>query len=121
MKYSSNITGWGMEAIGFLKELNYLIVFDDNAPPELAEISVLHEKSKLNGWIKKGDTLIIGKKAFDITAVGEEAQNTFRQMGHATLNFSGGEVPFLPGHIMLCGQEVLTEKDIQKGVNISIY
>ncbi|MDQ0202531.1 PTS glucitol/sorbitol transporter subunit IIA [Pectinatus haikarae] len=121
MKYNSKITGWGNEALGFLKELNYLIIFNDNAPKELAEISVLHEKSKLNGDIERGDTLIIGEKAFEITAVGEEARNTFNQLGHATLNFSGGDEPFLPGHIMLYGEDALTEEDIQKGISISIF
>lgn len=121
MKYSSKITGWGPEAISFLKELNFLIVFNDDAPPELAEISVLHTKSPLLGEINKGDTMIIGEKAFDVTAVGDEARNTFRSMGHATLNFAGGDIPSLPGHIMLHGDSLLTESDIQKGVKISIF
>ena len=40
MKYYAEITGWGDEAKAFLKELNYIILFNDNAPSELAEISL---------------------------------------------------------------------------------
>ena len=40
MKYYAEITGWGDEAKAFLKELNYIILFNDNAPSELAEISI---------------------------------------------------------------------------------
>ena len=37
MKYYAEITGWGDEAKAFLKELNYIILFNNNAPSELAE------------------------------------------------------------------------------------
>ena len=120
MKYSSEITGWGSEAKAFLKELNYIILFNDNAPSELAEISILHT-AELHGDIAVGDTVIIGDKVFEITAVGDEAQHTFKELGHATINFAGRDVPDLPGHIMLKGDEPLTEEDIQKGVKIEIY
>lgn len=121
MKYSSEITGWGSEAKAFLKELNYIILFNDNAPFELAEISILHTAAELHGDIAVGDTVIIGDKVFEITAVGDEAQHTFKELGHATINFAGRDVPDLPGHIMLKGDEPLTEDDIQKGVKIEIY
>lgn len=121
MKYTSEITGWGNEAKAFLKELNYIILFNDNAPSELAEISILHSVSELKGDIEVGDTFVIGNKIFDVTAVGDEAQHTFRELGHATINFAGRDVPDLPGHIMLKGEEPLTVDDIQKGVKVEIY
>ena len=121
MKYNSEITGWGSEAKAFLKELNYILLFNDNAPSELAEISILHSVADLNGDICVGDTFIIGNKAFEVTAVGDEAQHTFKELGHATINFAGRDVPDLPGHIMLKGEEPLLEEDIEKGVKIEIY
>ena len=121
MKYSSKITGWGSEAKAFLGELNYVILFNDNAPSELAEISILHSVSELKGEIKVGDTFIIADKVFDVTAVGDEAQKTFKELGHATINFAGRNVPDLPGHIMLKGDEALTEDDIVEGAKIEIY
>ena len=49
MKYCSTITGWGPDALGFLEEedCNFLILFNEDAPEELAEIAVLHTKAKL--------------------------------------------------------------------------
>ena len=49
MKYYAEITGWGDEAKAFLKELNYIILFNDNAPSELAEISILHSIGEMKG------------------------------------------------------------------------
>lgn len=121
MKYTSEITGWGSEAKAFLKELNYIILFNDTAPSELAEISILHSAAELKADIKVGDTFIIGNKVFEVTAVGDEALHTFKELGHATINFAGRDIPDLPGHIMLKGEEPLIEEDIQKGVKIEIY
>ena len=104
MKYYAEITGWGDEAKAFLKELNYIILFNDNAPSELAEISILHSIGEMKGDI-----------------VGDEAQKTFKELGHATINFAGRDVPDLPGHIMLKGDEALIEDDIVKGAKIEIY
>ena len=117
MKYYAEITGWGDEAKAFLKELNYIILFNDNAPSELAEISILHSIGEMKGDIEVGDTIIIAEKVFEVTAVGDEAQ----ELGHATINFAGRDVPDLPGHIMLKGDEALTEDDIVKGAKIEIY
>lgn len=121
MKYYAEITGWGDEAKAFLKELNYIILFNDNAPSELAEISILHSIGEMKGDIEVGDTIIIAEKAFEVTAVGLVAQKTFKELGHATINFAGRDVPDLPGHIMLKGDEALTEDDIVKGAKIEIY
>lgn len=121
MKYYAEITGWGDEAKAFLKELNYIILFNDNAPSELAEISILHSINELKADIKQGDTFIIADKVFEVSAVGDEAQKTFKELGHATINFAGRDIPDLPGHIMLKGDEILTEDDIVKGAKIEIY
>ena len=48
-------------------------------------------------------------------------EKTFKELGHATINFAGRDVPDLPGHIMLKGDEALTEDDIVKGAKIEIY
>ncbi len=76
---------------------------------------------EMKGDIEVGDTIIIAEKAFEVTAVGDEAQKTFKELGHATINFAGRDVPDLPGHIMLKGDEALTEDDIVKGAKIEIY
>ena len=123
MKYHTIITGWGDAALDFLEdpEANFIIIFNDDAPPELAEISVLHTKEQLLAVPAPGDIMLIGEKVFTITAVGEEAKSTLRDLGHCTLSFKGGSGPERPGCIMLSGDEPLTTADIQVETLIEIY
>ncbi|VBB07286.1 phosphotransferase system glucitol/sorbitol-specific iia component [Lucifera butyrica] len=122
MKYQSEITGWGMDALHFLsdKELNFIIIFNDGAPPELAEIAVLHKPSPLLAGLAIGDTVIICDKVFTITAIGSEAEHTLQELGHCTLSFKGGPKPDRPGCIMLEGDELLSS-DILVGGTIEIF
>lgn len=122
MKYHATITGWGEDALGFLEDadMNFLVIFNENAPEELKEISVLHTIEQLNEDPAAGDTLILCGKTYDITAVGEEAKQTLRQLGHCTLSFQGGSEPERPGCIMLEG-EPFTAADVKVGGTIEIY
>ena len=123
MKYFTKITGWGEDALGFLEEedMNFLVIFNNTAPDELAEISLLHEPAELKADPAPGDTLMIGGKAFDVTAVGTEAIHTLRTLGHCTLSFQGGTEPERPGCIMLEGEESLRKEDITVGSSIELY
>lgn len=122
MKYYSEIVGWGPEAMYFLndKEMNFIILFNEGAPAELAEISVLHTVAPLLAEPVVGDTLMICDKVFTITAIGDEALQTFKELGHCTISFQGGTVPERPGCIMVSG-DALEEADIVKGGKIEIY
>ena len=64
MKYQSKIVGLGPDALAFLEDedMNFIIIFNEDAPPELAELSVLHTKSELKEDPAVGDTLKIGNK-----------------------------------------------------------
>lgn len=103
MDYRSQITGMGPMALDFLDE-DILIVFNDNAPSELAELSVLHRPCPVDRDIRTGDTVLFGEDRYTVTAVGEEANHTFRSMGHCTFKFTGKPETELPGHIELSGQ-----------------
>jgi PTS system glucitol/sorbitol-specific IIA component len=116
MDYLSQITGIGPLALDFLEE-NILIVFNDNAPPELAELSVLHEPHPLERDIRTGDTVFFGAERYTVTAVGEEANRTFRSMGHCTFKFTGKSEVELPGHIELAGQ---ARPDVRVGETLRI-
>ncbi len=122
MKYCATITGWGEDALGFLadEDCNFMILFNEDAPAELAEIAVLHTKAELAADPAVGDTMMICDKVYDITAVGDEALHTLRQLGHCTLSFKGGNEPERPGCIMLEG-EPLRPEDVVKGGTIEIY
>ena len=123
MKFYCEITSWGEAALHFLDDpnANFIVIFDNNAPAELAEFSVLHTTANYNEDPAVGDTMIICDKAFDITAVGEEALHTLRQIGHCTLSFKGGTEPERPGCIMLTGDTPLTAADFKMGATIEVY
>lgn len=123
MKFSATITSWGEEALGLLgnSDTCFIVIFNDNAPQELKEISVLHTKSPMYEDPEVGDTLIICDKVFDITAVGYEAKHTLKTLGHCTIHFTGGDEPLLPGCIMVKGDAPLVATDIVEGGTIEIY
>lgn len=122
MKYSTTIIGWGEEALSFLEDedCRFVIIFNDNAPAELAEIAILHTTETLHADPAPGDTLTFCGKSYRVTAVGTEALHTLRELGHCTLSFKGGDTPERPGCIMLEG-EPLTAADIQKGGKIELF
>ena len=123
MKYYCEITSVGPEALHFLDDpaANFIIIFNNNAPEELAEFSVLHTTANYNEDPAAGDTMIICNKAFNITAVGEEALHTLKELGHCTLSFKGGTSPERPGCIMLEGDVPLVKEDFQMGATIEVY
>jgi PTS system glucitol/sorbitol-specific IIA component len=118
MKYSTTITGWGVEALDFLDE-GFVVIFDTNAPEELAEIAILHEHAEVTADPAPGDSVSFCGKTYTITAVGDEALHTLRTLGHCTLVFSGAAEAELPGQIVLKGERP-TAADIQVGGKIEI-
>ncbi|BEU87000.1 PTS glucitol/sorbitol transporter subunit IIA [Selenomonas sp. TAMA-11512] len=123
MKFSAKITAIGELAGSFLTEpeMKSIVLFNDNAPAELAEISVLHTRSEVYLAPAVGDQLVIGEKVFDITAVGDEAVKTLKELGHCTIVFKGGDTPERPGCIMVQGEAALAEADLTVGNVIEIY
>ena len=123
MKFYCEITGQGAGALHFLDDpsANFIIIFDNSAPAELAEFSVLHTNADYNEDPAPGDTMIICDKAFDITAIGNEALHTLKELGHCTLSFKGGTEPERPGCIMLTGDTPLTAADFKMGATIEVY
>ena len=123
MKYSSTITGFGPDAFEFLKpeqELNFIIIFNEDAPQELSDLAVLHSKEELLASPEKGDILLIGENVYTITAVGDEVPSTLAGLGHCTLAFGGGDEAFRPGCIMLDGP-MLSRDTVKIGERIEIY
>ena len=123
MKFYCEITSWGEAALSFMEdpEANFIIIFNNNAPAELAEFSVLHTTPNYNEDPAVGDTLFICDKAFNITAIGDEALHTLKELGHCTLSFNGGSSPERPGCIMLDGDAPLVREDVRMGATIEIH
>ena len=93
MKYDTRISGWGECALEFLNEdCNFLIIFNETAPQELADISVLHTVAMLQEEPCVGDTVQICDVSYTITAIGFEALHTLKEFGHCCLSFSGKDL-----------------------------
>ena len=123
MKFYCEVTSWGEESLLFLDDPNaiFLIVFNDTAPVELSDFSVLHTPANYNEDPAVGDTMIICDKAFTITAIGDEALHTLKELGHCTFSFKGGDTPERPGCIMLQGDVPLAKDDVKIGSTIEVY
>ena len=100
--YSTEVTEVGPEVADLLEAADTLILFEAGAPPELAEISVLHEhSSRREEPPVPGDVVVIGPHEFGITAVGSTAWKNVLQLGHASFKFNGAKEAELPGEICL--------------------
>ena len=102
------------------RALRSFATFNEDAPPELAELSILHTKAELKETPAAGDTLKLGSNIYKITAVGSEAPYTLATLGHCTLAFGGGEEAYRPGCIMLEGP-ALTQASLKAGDMIEIF
>lgn len=101
--YRTHITKVGPQAAD-LAHHRMLILFAQGAPPELAEISLLHQPdwvSKEDPLVRPGDRVRLGDETFLVTAVGHLANRNLRQLGHAVFKFSGREEPEMPGDLVL--------------------
>jgi PTS system glucitol/sorbitol-specific IIA component len=97
--YLTEFTEIGPEVPEFL-EMGLLILFKAGAPPELAEMSAMHEPETFQDEPPRaGDTLILGQRELRITAVGEKAWKNVRELGHVVLKFNGEDETELPGEI----------------------
>lgn len=101
--FQSTITTIGPEVMDLL-EGGIVILFRDGAPPELAEVSVLHGETVAASPDKApmaGDRLEIGSLSAEITDVGEKAWAKVVDLGHVVLSFNGLGAADRPGEISL--------------------
>ena len=119
--YRTEIKEIGPEVPEFL-EMGLLITFAVGAPPELAEMSVLHEPThRRERAPEPGDVLAIGPLEFRITAIGEKAWKNVMDLGHAVFAFNGATEVELPGQIYVepQGAELLSQ-EIRPGARLEI-
>jgi len=97
--YATTVHSVGADAPDLIAE-GVLILFAAGAPPELAEVSVLHSSAGAAGEAPAaGDRLAIGGQAFLITAVGATAWAKVREIGHVVFSFTGAAAADRPGEI----------------------
>ena len=116
MKYCVEITGMGELALDLLGN-DMLIIFNENAPPELAELSILHTQGELFDNVAPGDTLLICDQVYSVVEVGHEANYTLRELGHCSIKFGTGKEA-LPGYIVVSETD---KPEIKTGGTIEIH
>ncbi len=94
-----------------------LVLFGQNAPPELAEFAVLHDGSQLDGAVCPGDRITLGSDTFRVLAVGEVANQNLGALGHLVLKFNGKNAPEMPGDV--CA-EARPLPNLEIGMNLEI-
>ena len=105
------------EDVELMQEESILILFNNTVPDELKTIAVIHD-GEFNQEIKSGDEMIINGESFQILHVGDKANETLEQLGHATFNFEGETEYNMPGTVYL---EKKTIPKIELGSIISFH
>ena len=83
-----------------LLEGGVLILFGDGAPPELAEVSVLHKVTFAGAEAPKpGVRLALGDLEAEITGIGPLAWAKICDIGHVVISFNGKDNPDRPGEL----------------------
>lgn len=118
----TRITAVGPE-VADLAEGGIVILFAEGAPPELAEVSVLHEctEGPADEAPEIGVPVTIGALSASITAMGATAWNKVREIGHVVISFNGAAQAERPGEICSSSVDGETLKSALKpGAEITI-
>ena len=104
MKYQAKVTEIGGMVQELAEDGNLLIIFNEDVQdPDLKDISIAHTVTELKEDIVAGDVLTIGDKKFNVTAVGNVALKTLKDLGHCTIKFDGDTKANLPGELHVDG------------------
>lgn len=105
----TRITAVGPE-VADLAEGGVVILFAEGAPPELAEVSILHsvETEPSDETPPVGSPIQIGDVSATITGIGDYAWQKVKDIGHVVITFNGSDQVERPGEI--CASEIDTEE-----------
>lgn len=97
-KYAGNVLEIG-PMVPEMLEAGVLVLFGEQAPAELREISIVHNGQQLAEPVVPGDVLVLGDLSCAITAVGGMANDNLAQLGHIVIKANGASESELPGEI----------------------
>ena len=116
IKFQAEVTEIGPLVTEFI-DAGILVFFAEGAPPELVEFSIIHNGKSLESDLVPGDEITIDDESFKILAVGEVANENFRNLGHLIMKFNGKIKVELPGDVCVEQKKV---PDIRIGTVIKI-
>lgn len=115
--YISKINKIGISANDILEE-DMMIIFYDDVPKDLQEISFMHKRIDCDFSIDVGDKIVIGDVEYNVIDVGEKAKETLKTLGHCTFKFDSNlKKVELPGQILLRGKR---PQNIFEGIEFKI-
>lgn len=104
--FKTKVVKPGALAQSFIAE-KMVILFQENAPDELAEYCVLHKEHQLIDTVQIGDILIVAGIEYKIVYVGDQVQKNLGDLGHITLKFNNNcEAENLEGSLYLEDKEI---------------
>lgn len=102
VRLDTRVTSVGDLAAEFLAE-GIIVLFGNDAPEELREVSVVHHATVNVGGVSRGDQVTIsgeeGTTTMVVLAVGDVANENLRNLGHLVLKRNGSTEPALPGDV----------------------
>ena len=99
MFLKTQITAIGPDVADLL-DGGVLILFAEGAPPELAEVSILHKVISIDETQPTiGAKIKIGNLEAKITAIGDYAWKKVIDIGHVVINFNNASKAERPGEI----------------------
>ena len=116
IKFQAEVTEIGPLVTEFI-DAGILVFCAEGAPPELVEFSIIHNGKSLESDLIPGDEITIDDESFKILAVGEVANENFRNLGHLIMKFNGKIKVELPGDVCVEQKKV---PDIRIGTVIKI-
>lgn len=103
--YHSIFTKIGKFADDVLSD-GMLITFKEGAPSDLSDYCFIHSHGVLLSELAVGQTILLGKNQYIITAVGDVATKNFKELGHLTFRFDGNNKAELPGTVHVVGEKL---------------
>lgn len=94
------------EEADLMWEEKMVILFNNTVPQDLKDIAIVHEGGSLAAPIEEGDVMMIGDTSFTLLFVGDKANETMTDLGHATFHFNGSATADQPGTICLEDKEI---------------
>ncbi|MDX9865548.1 MAG: PTS glucitol/sorbitol transporter subunit IIA [Anaerolineaceae bacterium] len=98
LKYQAVVTGIGPLVTEFI-DAGILVFFGADAPPELAEFTIIHDGKELKADLAPGDVIYIDDHQFKVLAVGEVANPNFSALGHLVMKFNDSDTVEMPGDV----------------------
>jgi len=109
--YQTTITYIGENAREALDD-HMLITFSEGAPEDIQDFCFIHSHGELSGALQPGAILDVDGYHYNITAVGDVAQQNLKELGHITVRFDGEDTAEYPGSVHVSGP---TPQAIQTG------